>query len=69
MHIRTYSVPTISCEHCKQAIESEVAKLAEVEYVEVDISTKTVRIAGTVSDDALRSAIDDAGYDVVGAVS
>ncbi len=69
MVIRTYSVPTISCQHCKHAIESEVAKLADVELVEVDIASKTVRIAGAVSDEAIRNAIDEAGYDVEGAVS
>ena len=64
MITRTYSVPTISCEHCKHAIESEVAKLAEVERVDVDIATKTVRVSGAASDDAIRGAIDQAGYDV-----
>jgi len=63
---RTYSVPTISCEHCKQAIESAVEKLTDVTLVDVDIAAKTVVVGGTASDDAIRSAIDDAGYDVAG---
>jgi copper chaperone CopZ len=64
MTTRTYSVPTISCEHCKDAIEAEVNKLPDVSRVEVDIATKAVLVEGDASDDAVRAAIDEAGYDV-----
>lgn len=67
MTVRTYAVPTISCEHCKHAIETEVNKLADVTMVEVDVSSKTVRVEGEASDEAVRSAIDEAGYDVADA--
>jgi len=63
---RTYSVPGVSCEHCKSAIEGEVSGVAGVARVEVDVAAKTVRVVGDAADDALRSAIDRAGYDVVG---
>ena len=66
--IRIYSVPGISCGHCKTAIESEVGKVAGVERVEVDIEAKTVRVEGTAADDTLRAAVDEAGYDVAGLV-
>jgi len=59
----TYSVPGISCGHCKSAIEGEVSSVADVESVDVDIDAKTVVVVGG-SDAAIRSAIDDAGYDV-----
>ena len=64
MMIRTYSVPAISCGHCKAAIEKEVALVPGVERVEVDVERKTVRIEGTAEDAALRAAVDEAGYDV-----
>jgi copper chaperone len=64
--VRRYSVPTISCDHCKAAIESEVGALPGVDEVDVDVAARTVRVAGTVSDDAVRAAIDDAGHDVAG---
>lgn len=63
---RTYSVPGISCDHCKAAIEGEVAPLEGVASVEVDVDTKTVAVDGEADDDAIRAAIDDAGYDVAG---
>jgi copper chaperone len=60
---RTYSVPGISCDHCKRAIEGEVSSVADVERVDVDIEAKRVTVVG--GDDAdIRAAIDDAGYDV-----
>jgi copper chaperone len=60
---RTYSVPGISCDHCKHAIETEVAGVEGVSEVTVDIDAKLVSVTGG-DDAAIRSAIDDAGYDV-----
>ncbi|MDP8955018.1 MAG: cation transporter [Actinomycetota bacterium] len=60
---RTYSVPGISCDHCKRAIEGELGPMAGVERVEVDVATKTVTVAGPVSDEDVRAAIDEAGYE------
>lgn len=60
---RTYSVPGISCGHCKTAIEGEVGAIPGVSSVDVDIDTKLVVVVGG-TDAAVRSAIDDAGYDI-----
>lgn len=60
---RTYSVPGISCAHCKSAIEGEIAQVDGVSVVVVDIDAKVVRVTGG-DDAAIRSAIDDAGYDI-----
>jgi copper chaperone len=62
----TYSVPGVSCEHCRQAITNEVSRVPGLVSVEVDLERKQVVVAGDVSDDAVRAAIDDAGYDVAG---
>lgn len=61
---RTYDVPGISCGHCKAAIEGELAKVGDVTGVDVDIEAKTVRVEGDASEDVVRAAIDEAGYDV-----
>jgi copper chaperone len=62
--MRTYSVPGISCDHCKAAIEGEVGKLEGVTSVEVDVDARSVSVDGTAPDDAIHAAIDDAGYEV-----
>lgn len=66
--MRTYSVPGISCGHCKTAIEGEVGKVVGVDSVSVDIDARTVIVvlADNVTDDDIRAAIDEAGYDVAG---
>jgi copper chaperone CopZ len=61
----TYSVPGISCGHCRIAIASEVTKVAGVSAVDVDLAAKCVTVTGAFSDAQVRSAIDDAGYDLV----
>ena len=66
MTTRTYDVPGISCGHCKAAIEGEVAKLGDVASVSVDVDARTVLVEGDASDESIRSAIDEAGYDVAG---
>jgi copper chaperone len=61
----TYSVPDISCDHCRTAITSEVSTLAGVESVEVDIDAKTVTVTAEPLDEAaIVAAIDEAGYEV-----
>jgi len=61
----SYSVPGVSCEHCRTAITTEVSRVAGVDQVEVDLDAKRVTVTGAgVDDAAVRAAIDEAGYDV-----
>ena len=61
----TYSVPGVSCGHCRTAIATEVEKLAGVTAVEVDLDAKRVTVSGEGLDgEAIVAAIDEAGYDV-----
>jgi copper chaperone len=65
--IRIYTVPGMSCEHCRAAVTTEVGAVAGVSAVEVDLERKRVTVSGEALDDAaIRAAIDEAGYDVVG---
>jgi copper chaperone len=60
----TYFVPGVSCGHCRAVIIAEVEKLAGVSSVDVDLEAKRVAVAGTELDAAaVRTAIDEAGYD------
>jgi copper chaperone len=65
MQTTTYSVPGVSCGHCRMAITREVNRLAGVCAVDVDLDRKVVTVTGAgVSDAAIRGAIDEAGYDI-----
>jgi copper chaperone CopZ len=59
----TYTVPGVTCGHCKAAIEGEVGALDGVTSVVVDVDTKRVAVVGTASDEAVRAAIVEAGYE------
>jgi copper chaperone len=65
MQTITYSVPDVSCGHCRTAITNEVSQIDGVDTVDVDLDAKTVRISGDGLDEqALIAAIDEAGYEV-----
>jgi copper chaperone len=60
----TYTVPAMSCGHCKQAVSAELAAVAGVDTVDVDLDTKLVTVRGhDLDDSALRAAIEEAGYE------
>lgn len=59
----TYSVPDISCQHCVDAITTEVTKVDGVTDITVDLETKTVAVVGG-DETAIVAAIDEAGYDI-----
>jgi copper chaperone len=62
---RNYTVPAMSCEHCKAAVQEELAAVPGVRAVDVDLETKLVVVHGHELDDrAMRAAIEDAGYRV-----
>lgn len=62
----TYSVPGMSCGHCRAAITAEVTAVDGVETIDVDLDTKLVCVTGQNLDDAaLVAAIDEAGYEAV----
>ena len=61
----TYSVPGVSCGHCRTAITSEVSKIAGVSAIDVDLERKVVTVSGAgFNEAAIRDAIDEAGYDI-----
>jgi copper chaperone len=57
------SVPDISCDHCVRAITGEVSCVEGVQSVDVQLTTKTVRVTGSASEASIREAIAEAGYE------
>jgi copper chaperone len=63
----TYAVAGMSCQHCVDAVTAEVGRLAGVEQVQVDLPTGAVTVTSRepLTIDAVRAAVDEAGYDLV----
>ena len=63
MSKKTVTVKGMMCAHCVSHVEKALTALGV--QANVDLATGTATVAGDVSDDALRKAIADAGYEVV----
>ncbi|MGL4737513.1 MAG: heavy-metal-associated domain-containing protein [Cellulosilyticaceae bacterium] len=56
----------MSCGHCSGHVKEALEALDGVVKVDVNLQEGTAHIDGSVSQDAVKEAIDEAGYDVVG---
>ena len=63
MSKKTVTVKGMMCAHCVSHVEKALTALGV--QADVDLATGTAVVTGNVSDDALRKAITDAGYEVV----
>jgi copper ion binding protein len=62
---QTYVVTGMTCGHCADAVTREVTEVPGVTAVDVDVEAGRVVVHGAdVSGDAVREAIDEAGYAV-----
>lgn len=63
---RVLSVQGMNCGHCSNAVEKALRAVAGVSQATVDLAAKTasVEFEGAVSDDMLKKAVTDAGYQV-----
>jgi copper chaperone len=66
MDSRTYTVSGMTCGHCVASVTEEVGEVSGVEAVDVVLDTGAVTVTGSgFSDDAVRAAVQEAGYEVV----
>ena len=62
-----FSVPEISCDHCKSTIVDTLSTLDDIELVEVNIEAKDVTLKSSeeIDLDLVKSLLDEQGYTVV----
>ncbi len=64
---QTYNVAGMTCRHCVAAVDAEVGALPGVSSVDIDLASGAVVVNGTdVSDEAVRQAVEEAGYSLAG---
>ena len=68
MSTSTYPVVGMTCGHCVSAVTEEVSQVAGVTGVEVDLPSGAVTVTSDapVDADAVRAAVEEAGYQVAG---
>ena len=66
MSSATYAIKGMTCNHCVSAVSSELGQLAGVTDVQVDLAagTATVTSAQPLDVQAVRDAVDEAGYEL-----
>jgi len=64
----TYSVKGMTCGHCVNAVSTEIGALPGVTGVDVDLTSGAVTVTSEQPLDpgAVRAAVDEAGYELVG---
>lgn len=64
--IKKLSIEGMSCGHCVMHVTEALKELEGVKSAKVDLNTKSAVVEGETSDAALKEAVEEAGYDVVG---
>ncbi|MDJ1133361.1 heavy-metal-associated domain-containing protein [Streptomyces iconiensis] len=64
----TYKVSGMSCGHCEGAVSEELSRIEGVSGVQAAASSGEVIVTSSVEldDAAVRDAVDEAGYELVG---
>jgi copper chaperone len=60
-----FEVQGMSCQHCVASVTRSIQEVDPNAQVSVDLARGRVAVESTQSADALRDAIDEAGYTVV----
>ena len=63
-----YKVSGMSCGHCEGAVSGEITQLDGVSSVKAVASTGEVTVVSTapLDEEAVRAAVDEAGFELVG---
>jgi copper chaperone len=64
--IHEFTVTGMTCGHCSNAVSSEIAKIAGVTNVDVDLASGVVRVESSAPVDRqlVAAAVDEAGYEL-----
>ncbi|HOK02644.1 MAG TPA: heavy-metal-associated domain-containing protein [Spirochaetota bacterium] len=58
-----FSVPDMSCNHCKMRIEKVMNESGKVKDLSIDLNSKLVSMDSTLSEEEIINLFDKAGYD------
>ncbi len=58
----TYSIPDMSCGHCKATVEKTIRALDPAATLTFDMPARTVAVQTDSDEQTLKGALNDAGY-------
>ncbi len=61
----TYTVTGMTCGHCVASVTEEVTEVPGVLDVHVDLAAGLLTVTGDATADAIRGAVQEAGYELV----
>lgn len=64
-----FKVPGMTCGGCAASVRKALGKVAGVDDVQIDLTSKDVRVTGAARAEDVRTAITNAGFDVEDAAS
>lgn len=62
----TYVVDGMTCNHCKNSVETNLSKLENIDEVIVNLENKTVLVTGSATADEIKKIVDGLGYSYKG---
>ena len=57
-----FTVPDMTCKHCKMTIENKLNTLPGISQVEINVDSKIVGVDGDISSEKIEEAIRSVGY-------
>lgn len=64
---KTLTIEGMSCMHCVNRVKGALEAVAGVSHVDVSLEEKKATVEGErLKEDALKAAVEDAGYEVTG---
>jgi copper chaperone len=65
MPSQTYPIKGMTCDHCAASVKEEVERVDGVTATEVDLGAGLLTVSGEgFAEQAIREAVDEAGYEV-----
>lgn len=66
--MRAYRIAGMSCEGCVRSLSGAIRRSSPDAFVQVDLPSGTVSVGGIEDDDAIRRAVEQAGFEYGGPI-
>lgn len=60
--MQSFSVPDMTCGHCKASVEQALSALPDAGRISVDLAAHVVKVDGPAPAAAILAALDEAGF-------